>query len=83
MNVSTFTKDHLKNMLNAIHHDNKSILLTGNFNINLIDYNKKETYSFLKLLFNHNFIPQITLPTRVAEKSATLIDNLFVNNPSF
>ena len=81
MNVSTI---HLKNMLNAIHHENKSTLLTGDFNVNLISYNKKRgTYNFLELLFNHNFTPQITLPTRVTEKSATLIDNIFVNNPSF
>ena len=84
MNVSTFTNDHLKNMLNAIHHGNKSTLLTGDFNVNLINYNiKRGTYNFLELLFNHNFPPQITLPTRVTEKSATLIDNIFVNNPSF
>ena len=84
MNVSTFTNDHLKNMLNAIHHENKSTLLTGDFNVNLINYNKKRgTYNFLELLFNHNFTPQITLPTRVTEKSATLIENIFVINPSF
>ena len=84
MNVSTFTNDHLKNMLNAIHHEIKSTILTGNFNVNLISYNKKRgTYNFLELLFNHNFTPQITLPTRVTEISATLIDNIFVNNPSF
>ena len=83
MNVSTFTNDHLKNMLNAIHHENKSTLLTGDFNVNLINYNKRGTYNFLELLCNHNFTPQITLPTRGTEKSATLIDNIFVNNPSF
>ena len=44
MNVSTFTNDHLKNMLNAIHHENKSTLLTGDFNVNLINYNKKEAH---------------------------------------
>ena len=71
-------------MLNAIHHENKSTLLTCDFNVNVINYNKKRgTYNFLELLFNHNFTPQITLPTRVTEKSATLIDNNFVNNPSF
>ena len=71
-------------MLNAIHHENKSTLLTGDFNINLIYYNKKRgTYNFLELLFNHNFTPQITLPTRVTEKSATLTDYIFLNNPSF
>ena len=79
----SFTNDHLINMLNAIHHENKSTLLTGDFNVNLINYNKRGTYNFLELLCNYNFTPQITLPTRVTEKSATLIDNIFVNNPSF
>ena len=70
-------------MLNAVHHENKSTLLTGDLNVNLINYNKKRgTYNFLELPFNHNFTPQITLPTRVTEKSAILIDNIFVNNPS-
>ena len=82
--MSTFTNGHLKNMFNAYHYENKSTLLTGDFNVNLIIYDKKRsTYNFLELLFNHNFTPQITLPTRVNEKSATLIDNIFVNNPSF
>ena len=74
MNVSTFTNDHLENMLNAIHYENKRTLLTGDFNINLTNYNKKrDSNNFLELLFNLNFTPQITLPTRVTEKSATLI----------
>ena len=44
MNVSTFTNDHLKNMLNAIHYENKTTLLTGDFNVNLINYDKKEAH---------------------------------------
>ena len=36
------------------------------------------TYKFLEQLFNNNFTPQITLPTRLTEKTATLIDNIFV-----
>ena len=44
MNVSTFTNDHLKNMLNAIYHENKSTRLTDDFNVNLINYNKKEAH---------------------------------------
>ena len=38
------------------------------------------TYEFLEQLFNHNFTPQITLPTRITEKTATLTDNIFVND---
>ena len=30
--------------------------------------------------FNHNFTPQITLPTRITEKTATPIDNIFINS---
>ena len=41
MNASTFTNNHLKNMLNTIHYENKSTQLTGDFNVNLINYNKK------------------------------------------
>ena len=41
MNVSAFTNDHLKTILNAIHYESKSTLLTGHFNKNLINYNKK------------------------------------------
>ena len=33
MNVSTFTNHHLKKTLNAIHYENKSTLLTGDFNV--------------------------------------------------
>ena len=44
MKVSTFTNDHLRNMLNVIHHENKSTLLTGHFNVNLINYNNKEAH---------------------------------------
>ena len=42
MNVSTFTNDHLKNMLNAIRYENKSTLLTCDFYVNLINYSDKK-----------------------------------------
>ena len=35
---------------------------------------------FLENLLSHNFMPQITLPTRITEKTATLIDNILINN---
>ena len=51
----------------------------GDFNVNLINYYKNRGTYELEQLFNHNFTPQITLPTRITEKTATLIDNIFVN----
>ena len=35
---------------------------------------------FLEIALSNNFMPQITLPTRVAQKSTTLIDNIFINH---
>ena len=35
---------------------------------------------FAEALFSHSFFPFITKPTRVTDKSATLIDNIFYNN---
>ena len=52
----------------------------GEFNINLINYNKNRgTYEFFEKFLNYNFTPQIMLPTKITEKTATLIDNIFVN----
>ena len=52
----------------------------GNFNVNLLNYYKNRgTYEFLEKLINHNFTPQITLPSRITEKTATLLDNIFIN----
>ena len=42
--------------------------------------NENKNIIFLELLFYHNFTPQIKLPTRITEKIATLIDNIFVND---
>ena len=44
----------------------KRILLTG---IN----------QFLEIILSHNFMPQMTLPTRVIGRTATLIENILIN----
>ena len=80
MNVSKFNHEYLTDILTKIKNENENIILMGDFNINLINYYKsKGTHQFLEQLFNHNFTPQITLSTRITEKTATLLDNIFVN----
>ena len=80
MNVSKFSHEYLTDILTKIKNGNKITTLRGDFNVNLINYYKKRgTYEFLEQLLNHNFAPQIMLPTRISEKTATLIDNIFVN----
>ena len=52
----------------------------GEFNVNLINiYKNRGIYEFLEQFFNHSFTRKITLPTKITEKTTTLIDNIFVN----
>ena len=60
---------------------NQKLVLPGNFHLNFLNNaNKPETHKFLEQIFSINFIPQITLPTRVPENSSTLIDNKLLKN---
>ena len=56
----------------------------GDFNIDLLKY-ESCTYSkeFLNDLYSATFFPTISKPTRVHGDSATLIDNIFLNNVMF
>ena len=56
----------------------------GDYNINLLitdtDHNVSDFYDILSLTF---FAPYILQPTRLAENSKTLIDNIFLNSIEF
>ena len=80
MNVPKFNHEYVTEIRTGIKTENKNIILMGDFNVNLINYNKNRgAYEFLEQLYNHKLTPQITLSTRITEKTATLIDNIFVN----
>ena len=56
-------------------------ILVGYMNINLINLDNQKTYDYLTSLLSQNFIPGITLPTRIKDDSMTLIDHIFVGLP--
>ena len=69
----------------SLEKSNLNINLAGDYNLNLLKINVNESCSeFFDLLVSHSLFPKITLPTRHAHDSATLIDNLFckVNTPT-
>ena len=52
----------------------------GDYNINILNSdNHPPTASFIDILFENNLYPTITKPTRVTDKTATLIDNIYSN----
>ena len=77
MSVSEFNSEYLTPILNKISSEKKQILLLGDFNIDLLKCtDDNQVLSFLDTLGSHLVAPQILLPTRVTERSKTLIDNI-------
>ena len=73
--LNSFTK-----LLNEL-PDDKPIYIMGDFNINLLKNDRLNVnINFSNLLYSHNFHPNILIPTRTTEFSATLIDNIFCNH---
>jgi hypothetical protein len=59
---------------------NKKIILTGDYNINLLEFKHHiPTGEFVDCMTSKHFLPMILRPTRITPTSATLIDNIFIN----
>jgi hypothetical protein len=57
---------------------NYNCFLIGDFNANIINYaNDKEISSFLDVLINQNFMPLISVPTRIVGSSSSLLDHIY------
>ncbi len=77
--IDDFTKQ-LESVMLKRNKEKKKCILTGDLNIDVLNINKND---HIKLFFNRTlqteFIPTITLPTRIVDCSVTLIDHLFIN----
>ena len=62
----------------ARNHGGSTLILHGDFNLDLLQNNIRST--FLPVMLGNNLYPLILRPTRVQGQSATLIDNIFCNN---
>jgi exonuclease III len=71
----------LNETLSKIDKENKTCYLMGDFNVDML---KNETCDFANRLtqnlFTSFYFPLITMPTRITQHTATLIDNLFSND---
>ena len=79
-NINSF-KDHLKTIMSKNSLTNKHVFITGDFNINSLDYSPNEhVKDFFDASFQNYFVPLINRPTRVTRKSATCIDHILTNS---
>ena len=73
--------DNIGELLSKIKHENKTVYLSGDYNIDLLNVDKHIPSSeFIENMYSHSFMPLINKPTRVSNVSATLIDNIYCND---
>lgn len=72
----------ISDILDIINRENKMLLLSGDFNIDLLQYDTHgKTRTFIDNCFASGALPIITKPTRITSHSATLIDHVYCNLP--
>ena len=73
-NITEFF-DYFEHILSTSHDPTYII---GDYNIDFNSYSSVKL-NFENLFYSYNFIPLITLPTRVTPNSSTIIDNILTN----
>lgn len=71
---------NLEELLTNLDKEGKTVWLTGDLNINLLNSDHNLTSSFLEQLFSFSYYPLISKPTRITSHTATLIDHIFTNS---
>ena len=75
-----FCCDYLMNIPEKLKLRNQPCYLMGDYNIDLLKHAiHNPTSEFLDLMFSYIFIPLVNKPTRITSNSATIIDNIFIN----
>ena len=77
-NINNFN-GRLESVLQKLQDEKKTCIISGDFNINLLNNTQSATEEHIRMLFSENIIPHITLPTRITEENMTLIDNILVS----
>ena len=82
MKSVTSQNNYITPLINKLSNENKDIMIMGDFNISLINYNDdKNTGNFLGTMFSQSFLPYIATPTTITRNTKTLIDNICYNKP--
>jgi len=80
-NSPDYFQSYFKEVIEKMVSDDKTVYIMGDFNIDLLKCETSQiSQDFLLSLQSCYLIPTVDKPTRVYRASATLIDNIFVNN---
>ena len=79
-NLESFS-NKIYSIIEKVHQEKKLCILSGDFNINLLNCEKHPpTEDFINTLNSYFLEPHILKPTRITNHSTTLIDNIFFNS---
>ena len=81
-NVKYFTCE-LEKTIQKLSQEDKLCFICGDLNINPLQTHHEPTEGFINAILSHNVIPHITLPTRLTDHSATLIDHILVKHDKY
>jgi hypothetical protein len=70
----------LEQNLIKLNQEGKLCIITGDLNIDGLKVRtNNEVQNFFNTMLTHDFIPTITIPTRIADYTTSLIDHIFIN----
>jgi hypothetical protein len=76
-NYTSFTAE-FADVLKTFENSQSEIIISGDYNINLLKVNENDSLNnFFNVVTSHSYFPGLTLPTRLSQRSATLIDNFY------
>ena len=75
--------DEFRPVLETILKVNRTPILAGDYNLDLLEVDQREKFQeFLDTMVSNGLHPKITLPTRFANKSCSLLDNIYTTYSS-
>ena len=78
-NIKYFNQT-ISDIFSKIKSDVNEVIIAGDMNTNLLNHtNHIDTGLYLDTLLENSFLPLISLPTRIAGSSATLLDHIVTN----
>lgn len=81
-NINEFINKY-NELVTYVSKQNKLCYIMGDFNLDLMKFQDHlATSEFLEGMYSNMFYPLITRPTRITTHTATLIDNIFTNDPN-
>ena len=73
-------KNLLQESLEKVNAEKKSCILLGDINIDGMKISKNEVRDVFEMTLENNFIPLVTMPTRIQKDTCSTIDHIFINS---